>query len=148
MTVLDEIIPPSLPDIPKSTIDLVHPQMAYLGQNLTVEVVIETETSLAGWSFDVSYDPKILSFQVATIRDFLGVDIDKMDFYDVGEGAICETMARDIVLHKMACGMGEGNTERKRGDVATYCTKASAAQKMLDGGLRSMHSSCTEFEMH
>ena len=75
-TVLDEIIPPSLPDIPKSTIDLVHPQMAYLGQNLTVEGVIETETSLAGWSFDVSYDPKTLSFQAATIRDFLGVDID------------------------------------------------------------------------
>ena len=80
VTVLDEIIPPSLPDIPKSKIDLVHPQMAYLGQNLTVEVVIETETSLAGWSFDVSYDPKILSFQAATIRDFLGVDIDKIYF--------------------------------------------------------------------
>lgn len=80
VTVLDKIIPPSVPNLPKSKIDLVHPQMVYLGQNLTVEVTIETETSTAGWSFDVSYNPKILSFQAATIRDFLGADSDKIYF--------------------------------------------------------------------
>ena len=37
------------------------------------------------------------------------------DSNDVGQGAVCETMARDIVLHKMACGKGEGNTEGSEG---------------------------------
>ena len=58
----------------KAKIGFVVPQTPNLGQEMSITVQVQEAINLAGWAFDLSYDPKLLSLQTVQEGDFLKPD--------------------------------------------------------------------------